>query len=172
MRRTISSGVALTVAGLVALGATASASASVQITSDLLSAQTVVSNGTTPAEVAGQIAFSTARQGDTVVALTARPDRACPGHPPTGVRSYSSPDTEVESLPVPVGGGGVQVLLAPGRNQMAGEATRVCAYLVRGGIVQVRGSRRLTVAVAAPLTTPASRRAAAARATPATCCWR
>jgi hypothetical protein len=141
------SGVALAVAALVALGAPASASASVQITSDPLSAQTVVGNGTTSAEVAGVIMFSTGQGGDTVVALTTLPDRACPRQPPAGVPSYSGPDTEAESLPVPEGGGGVQFLLAPSRNQMAGRVTHVCAYLVRGGIVQARGSRRLTAAI-------------------------
>ena len=145
----MNSGVALALAGLVALVASATATAAVQIASDPLSAQTVVSNGATAAEVAGQIMFSTAREGDSVVALTARPYGACPRQPPTGVPGYSSTDTRAETIPVPVGGGAVQFLLAPGRSQIARQVTRVCAYLVRGRIVQAQGSRRLTVAIAA-----------------------
>ena len=40
-------------------------------------------------------------------------------------------------------------VLTPTRREVIGQATRLCAYLLRKGVVMARGSRRLKVALAA-----------------------
>ena len=143
-------GAALAVVGLLALAAPARSTASVQILNDRLTAQNELANAQTWAEVAGEITFPTSLQNDTVVALTASPQRPCPAHPPTGVQTNPGLGVDAESVPVLADGDQEIFILSPTRQQVRGQATRLCAYLMRAGAVQARGSRRLTVALANP----------------------
>jgi hypothetical protein len=141
-------GALLALATALALAAPASAAASVQIVGDPLSADTALVDAATWAEVAGQITFSRARQGDTIVSLTAPPQHPCPPEPPAGVQANPGPGANAESLPVLADGEGEDFVLTPSRRQVAGKATRLCAYLMRNGALQARGSSRLAVALA------------------------
>lgn len=143
-------GAALAVVGLLTLAAPASSTASVQIVNDRLTAQNELANAQTWAEVAGEITFPTSLQNDTVVALTASPHRPCPAHPPTGVRTNPRLGVDAESISVLADGDEEIFILSPTRQQVSGQATRLCAYLMRAGVVQARGSRRLTAALANP----------------------
>ena len=143
-------GAALAVVGLLTLAAPARSTASVQILNDRPTAQNELANTQTWAEVAGEITFPTSLQNDTVVALTASPQRPCPAHPPTGVRTNPGLGVDAESIPVLADGDEEIFILSPTRQQVSGQATRLCAYLMQGGVVQARGSRRLTVALANP----------------------
>ena len=143
-------GAALAVVGLLTLAAPARSTASVQILNDRLTAQNQLANAQTWAEAAGKITFPTSLQNDTVVALTASPQRPCPAHPPTGVRTNPGLGVDAESIPVLADGDQEIFILSPTRQQVSGQATRLCAYLMRAGVVQARGSRRLTAALANP----------------------
>ena len=143
-------GAALAVVGLLTLAAPARSTASVQILNDRLTAQNELANAQTWAEVAGEITFPTSLQNDTVVALTASPQRPCPAHPPTGVQTNPGLGVDAESIPVLADGDQEIFILSPTRQQVRGQATRLCAYLTRAGVVQARGSRRLTAALANP----------------------
>ena len=143
-------GAALAVVGLLTLAAPARSTASVQILNDRLTAQNELANAQTWAEAAGETTFPTSLQNDTVVALTASPQRPGPAHPPTGVRTNPGLGVDAESIPVLADGDEEIFILSPTRQQVSGQATRLCAYLMQGGVVQARGSRRLTVALANP----------------------
>jgi len=142
-------GMVIAVAGLFALAHPPSAHAAVQIVSDPLSAEGELVNASTWAEVAGRITFSTARQGDAVVALTVTPNRSCPDQPPGGVQTTPGPDANAESLPVLADREGEDFLLTPNRGQVTGHVTRLCAYLVRDGLIRERGSQRVSAVLAA-----------------------
>ena len=135
----------LAVAGLLAMIAPASAGASVRILNDPLSAQAELVNAQTWAEVAGSITFATSVQGDTVVALTRSPRRPCANQPPPGIRSNPGPGADAESMPVLADGDDEFFVLTPTRREVNVLATRLCAYLLRRGVVMARGSRRLEV---------------------------
>jgi len=139
----------IAVAGLFALAHAPSAQAAVQIVSDPLSAEAELVNASTWAEVAGRITFSTARQGDAVVALTATPHRSCPDQPPAGVETTPGPGANAESLPVLADREGENFVLTPSSGQVTGRVTRLCAYLTRDGLVRGRGSRRVSAVLAA-----------------------
>lgn len=99
----------------------------------------------------GQITFSTAVQSDTVVALTAPPQRACPTRPPAGVQANPGYGFDAESALVLSDGASVEFALTPRRSDVSGRLTRLCAYLLRNGVVGARGSRRLDVSLAPPV---------------------
>ena len=156
---TLMSGAAgLAVAGLLTLGLPATAGASTRIVSDPESAQgELVNNASLWAEVAGQITFSTAHQGDRIVALTVPPAHRCPRRPPAGAHNDRGASAAAQSIPVLADGETEQFSLTPTRRQVdRNNATRVCAYLLRTGVVQAHGSRRLTVALS-PFGTARSR---------------
>lgn len=138
---------ALAVAGLLA--APAAAAASVRILNDPLTAQGELVNAQTWAEVAGSITFGASVEGDTVVALTGSPRRRCPQQPPPGIRSNPGPGADAESMPVLADGDDEFFVLTPTRREVTGQSTRLCAYLLRKGVLMARGSRRLKVALAA-----------------------
>lgn len=136
--------------GMLILDAPASANTSVQISGDLQSAQgELVDDSALWADVDGQINIPAAQQGDTVVVLTVRPLGRCPHRPPANPPEAPVLGTATARIPVLASGDTEYFRLTPKRAQVAGNTTRVCAYLVRAGAVQARGSRRLPVAVAA-----------------------
>ena len=141
---------AVTGLGLLTLIVPAAATASARILNDPLSAQAELVNAQTWAEVAGSITFANSVQGDTVVALTSWPRRPCAQQPPPGIRSNPGPGADAESMPVLADGDDEVFVLTPTRREVTGQTTRLCACLLRGGVVMARGSRRLKVALAAP----------------------
>ena len=148
-RATVSGcGALLAVVATLALIAPARAAASVQIVGDPVSAETAQVDAATWAEVSGQITFSSARQGDTIVALSAPPQHPCPPQPPAAVQANPGPGANAESLPVFADGEGENFALTPSRQQVVGKATRLCAYLIRNGGIQARGSRDVAVVLA------------------------
>jgi hypothetical protein len=70
-------------------------------------------NALTWAEVGGIITFPTSLQGDTVVALTAPPQRPCPSQPSAGVQTNSGPGVDAESMPVLADGDQEEFMLTP-----------------------------------------------------------
>ena len=126
-------------AGLLAMIVPAAAAASVRIRNDPLSAQAELVNAQTWAEVAGSITFPTSVQGDTVVALAGSPRRRCAQQPPPGIRSNPGPGADAESMPVLADGDDEFFVLTPTRREVIGQATRLCAYLLRKGAVLARG---------------------------------
>lgn len=115
-RATVSGcGALLAVVATLALIAPARAAASVQIVGEPLSAETAQVDAATWAEVSGQITFSSARQGDTIVALSAPPQHPCPPQPPAAVQANPGPGANAESLPVFADGEGENFALTPSR---------------------------------------------------------
>ena len=114
---TLMSGAAgLAVAGLLTLGLPATAGASTRIVSDPESAQgELVNNASLWAEVAGQITFSTAHQGDRIVALTVPPAHRCPRRPPAGAHNDRGASAAAQSIPVLADGETEQFSLTPTR---------------------------------------------------------
>ena len=111
----------------------AAAAAPARILNDPLSAQAELVNAQTWAEVAGSITFASSVQGDTVVALTGSPRRRCAQQPPAGIRSNPGPGADAESMPVLADGDDEFFVLTPTRREVIGQATRLCAYLLRRG---------------------------------------
>ena len=65
------------------------------------------------------------------------------------IRSNPGPGADAESMPVLADGDDEFFVLTPARQEVTGQTTRLCAYLLRKGVLVARGSRPLKVALAA-----------------------